>query len=76
MYGDPLSNPPLDPYPDGFLERLSAVGVNGVWLHVVLRDVAPGGTAFPEFGADPGVGKPDQLCFSRRLALLRALQGT
>jgi len=51
VYGDPLSNPKLDPYPDGFLERLSAVGVNGVWLHVVLRDLAPGGTAFPEFGA-------------------------
>ena len=63
MYGDPLSNPKLDPYPDGFLERLSAVGVNGVWLHVVLRDLAPGGTAFPEFGAG----------HARRLANLRAL---
>jgi len=63
VYGDPLSNPQLDPYPDGFLERLSAVGVNGVWLHVVLRDLAPGGTAFPEFGSD----------HERRLANLRAL---
>jgi hypothetical protein len=63
VYGDPLSNPNLDPYPDGFLERLSAVGVNGVWLHVVLRDLAPGGTAFPEFGAD----------HARRLANLRTL---
>jgi hypothetical protein len=63
VYGDPLSNPRLDPYPDGFLERLSAVGVNGVWLHVVLRDLAPGGTAFPEFGTD----------HERRLANLRAL---
>jgi len=52
VYGDPLSNPKLDPYPDAFLQRLSAVGVNGVWLHVVLRDLAPGGTAFPEFGID------------------------
>jgi hypothetical protein len=63
VYGDPLSNPALDPYPDGFLQRLSAVGVNGVWLHVVLRDLAPGGTAFPEFGAD----------HERRLANLRVL---
>ena len=52
VYGDPLVNPELDPYPDGFLQRLSAVGVNGVWLHVVLRDLAPGGTTFPEFGVD------------------------
>jgi hypothetical protein len=63
VYGDPLSNPQLDPYPDGFLERLSAVGVNGVWLHVVLRDLAPGGTAFPEFGTG----------HEQRLANLRTL---
>ncbi len=63
VYGDPLSDSQLDPYPDGFLQRLSAVGVNGVWLHVVLRDLAPGGTAFPEFGAD----------HERRLANLRIL---
>ena len=50
VYGDPLLNPDLDPYPDGFLQRLSAVGVNGIWLHVVLRDLAPGGAAFPELG--------------------------
>ena len=63
VYGDPLLQPELDPYPDGFLQRLSAVGVNAVWLHVVLRDLAPGGTMFPEFGADHG----------RRLANLRIL---
>ncbi len=51
VYGDPLLNPELDPYPEGFLQRLSAVGVNGVWLHAVLRDLAPGGALFPEFGA-------------------------
>jgi hypothetical protein len=28
------------------------VGVNGVWLHVVLRQLAPGGDRFPEFGQD------------------------
>jgi hypothetical protein len=63
LYGDPLLNLRLDPYPDGLLQRLSAVGVNGVWLHAVLRDLAPGGAAFPEFGAG----------HEQRLANLRAL---
>ena len=63
LFGDPLLNPELDPYPDGFLQRLSSVGVNGVWLHVVLRDLAPGGEAFPEFGEN----------HARRLANLRVL---
>ncbi len=63
VYGDPLLNPRLDPYPDGFLQRLSAVGVNGIWLHVVLRDLAPPTATFPEFGAD----------HERRLANLRVL---
>lgn len=50
-YGDPLAEPTaVDPYPDGLLARLAAMGVNGVWLHVVLRDLAPGGRGFPEFG--------------------------
>ncbi len=62
-YGDPLANPDLDPYPDGLLQQLSAVGVNGVWLHVVLRDLAPGGADFPEFGAG----------HEKRLANLRTL---
>ena len=63
VYGDPLLNPELDPYPDGLLQRLSALGINGVWLHVVLRDLAPGGAAFPEFGDG----------HEQRLANLRAL---
>lgn len=50
-YGDPLLNPELDPFPDGLLQRLSEVGVNGVWLHVVLNQLAPSKT-FPEFGKD------------------------
>lgn len=63
VYGDPLLYPELNPYPDGLLQRLSAVGINGVWLQGLLRDLAPGGGAFPEFGAD----------FEERLANLRAL---
>ena len=49
LYGDPLSND-ADVFPAGLLEKLSGSGVNGVWLHVLLRDLAPGGKAFPEFG--------------------------
>jgi len=41
VFGDPLLNPELDPYPDGLLRQLSDLGVNGVWLHVVLRQLAP-----------------------------------
>lgn len=52
VYGDPLLGPTLNPYPDGLLQRLSRAGINGVWLHAVLRDLAPGAPAFPEFGVD------------------------
>lgn len=63
-YGDPLAEPTaIDPYPDGLLARLAQQGVNGVWLHVVLRQLAPGGPDFPEFGAG----------HEKRLAALRAL---
>jgi len=50
VFGDPLSNPELDPYPDGLLQQLNNVGVNGVWLHVVLRQLAPP-SAFTRFEA-------------------------
>jgi hypothetical protein len=63
VYGDPLMHPKLDPYPDGLLQRCSDVGINGVWLHVVLRELAPGGKTFPEFGVDS----------QTRLANLRSL---
>lgn len=63
IFGDPLLHPELNPYPDGLLQRLAGEGVNGVWLHAVLRDLAPGGEAFPEFGAR----------HEERLASLRAL---
>ncbi len=52
VYGDPLMNPKLNPYPDGLLQRLANSGINGVWLQALLRDLAPGGETFPEFGAD------------------------
>ncbi len=49
LYGDPLLNPELDPYPNGLLQRLADLGVNGIWIHTVLRTLAPSKT-FPEFG--------------------------
>ncbi len=36
LYGDPFSNPGLDPYPDGYLGRLAEAGVNAVWLQGML----------------------------------------
>lgn len=51
LYGDPLMNPELDPYPDGLLQKLSDLGVDGIWMHTVLRQLAPSET-FPEFGQD------------------------
>jgi hypothetical protein len=62
LYGDALANPGLDPYPDGLLEQLAELGVNGIWMHTVLSTLAPGGP-FPEFGAGHEV----------RLASLRKL---
>src|SRR5208282_607865 len=41
LYGDPLLDPTLDPYPDGNLARLAASGVDGVWLQAVLTRLAP-----------------------------------
>lgn len=63
VYGDPLLNPELNPYPDGLLYRLAAAGINGVWLQGLLRDLAPGGSTFPEFGEG----------HEQRLSTLRAL---
>lgn len=39
LYGDPLLE--QDPFPEGYLQRLAAAGVNGVWLHAVLYKLSP-----------------------------------
>ncbi len=49
LYGDPLAEPEIDPYPEGYLQKLSALGVNGVWMQAVLNRLAPS-KDFPEFG--------------------------
>ncbi|MCB1126544.1 MAG: hypothetical protein KDM81_08620, partial [Verrucomicrobiae bacterium] len=41
LYGDPLLDPQADPFPDGFLARLAAEGVNGVWLQCLLANLSP-----------------------------------
>ncbi len=41
LYGDPLLEADLGSYPDGYLARLAARGVTGVWLQAVLYRLAP-----------------------------------
>lgn len=41
VYGDPLINPALNPYPDGLLARLAELGINAVWLPVILYQLYP-----------------------------------
>ncbi len=41
VYGDSLIDPSLDPYPDGTLARLAELGVNAVWLPVILYQHYP-----------------------------------
>ena len=41
VYGDPLINPDLNPYPDGLLQKYSDLGINGVWLQGILYTLFP-----------------------------------
>ena len=50
VFGDPLLQDSSLLYPDKLFEKLHARGVNGVWLHSLLRDLTPGTEDFPEFG--------------------------
>ncbi len=49
LYGDPLLDRSIDPFPEGYLERLGRRGVDGVWIQAVLRNLAPS-RMFSEFG--------------------------
>lgn len=51
VFGDPLLQDDAKLCPDGLLQKLSERGVNGVWLHALLRDLAPPTDEFPELGA-------------------------
>ncbi|MDD3107758.1 MAG: hypothetical protein PHV49_00905 [Alistipes sp.] len=46
-FGDPLLDPSLNSYPEGLLQQLSREGVNGIWLHTVLRTLVPEDGLFP-----------------------------
>lgn len=41
LYGDAFVDGAPDPFPDGYLSRLAASGVNAVWLQAVLYKMAP-----------------------------------
>ena len=46
LYGDPLSDPSLDPFPEALLAEYAKMGVKGVWLQGVLYQLV-------EFPFDP-----------------------
>ena len=50
LFGDPLLQDSARMYPNSLLKKLAERGVNGVWLHSLLRDLAPPTESFPEFG--------------------------
>lgn len=62
LYGDPLLEPEADPFPEGYLARLAASGVDGVWLQGVLYKLTP-------FPWEPGLSEH----YQERLARLREL---
>jgi hypothetical protein len=62
-FGDPLMDDEVSDYSDGLLERLAHAGVNGVWMHAVLRTLSPC-DQFPEM---------DSSGYEKRLANLRTL---
>ena len=41
LFGDPLLDPEIDSYPDAYLERLAASGVDSIWMHIVLSKLTP-----------------------------------
>jgi hypothetical protein len=50
VYGDLLTDNDFESYfPDGYLSRMAHMGINGIWLPGVLRNLVPS-TVFPEFG--------------------------
>lgn len=62
LFGDPLLDPEIDSYPDAYLERLAASGVDSIWIHIVLSKLTP-------FPWDPSLSTH----WEQRLANLDAL---
>ncbi|NUN95248.1 MAG: hypothetical protein HUU16_03655 [Candidatus Omnitrophica bacterium] len=70
LYGDPLADTALDPFPEGLLARLAGAGVEGVWLQAVLYKLAP----FP-WQPELSEGREARLAGLRRLVAKAAKQG-
>ena len=51
LFGDPLLEEDINPFPGAYLEALARAGINGVWMHSLLSTLAPS-PEFPEFGKD------------------------
>lgn len=62
LYGDPLLDDSLDPYPDSLLASYAEQGIEGVWLPVVLYQMV-------EFAPRPSLSEG----FAIRLAALRRI---
>ncbi|WP_353196974.1 hypothetical protein [Parapedobacter defluvii] len=62
LFGDPLLDPEIDSYPDAYLERLAASGVDSIWMHIVLSKLTP-------FPWDPSISTH----WEHRLTNLKAL---
>ncbi|MRS65309.1 hypothetical protein GJJ30_28690 [Larkinella terrae] len=41
LFGDPLLEPDIDPYPVGYLEQMASAGMDGTWMHIVLSKITP-----------------------------------
>lgn len=41
LFGDPLLETSIDPYPDGYLDRMVDSGMDGTWMHIVLSKLTP-----------------------------------
>lgn len=41
VYGDPLMDREIDPYPEALLAQYAAQGVNGIWLQGILYQLTP-----------------------------------
>ena len=41
LFGDPLLEEDIDPFPGAYLEALARAGINGVWMHSLLSTLAP-----------------------------------
>ena len=48
-YGDPLADTEVSTYPEGLLQKLADCGIDAVWLHAVLYQLA-GDPKYPELG--------------------------